>query len=321
MAVFDVFNGDADGICALHQLRLADPMESTLITGVKRNIILLDGLEAGAGDQVTVMDISLDKNRTSLERLLDKGARITYFDHHYAGEIPAHQNLKTYIDTSSDTCTSLLVNDFLDSQYLAWAVTATFGDNLFKSAVKAAEPLGLSDEQLEQLKALGIYINYNGYGASLEDLHFVPKDLYKAMKPYADPFEFIHESTEYHTLAEGYAEDIEAARTIKAEQEDDAFAIYILPDEPWARRVSGVFANQLAQDHPSRAHAILSEKDNGSYLVSVRAPLSNRTGADEVCRQFPSGGGRKAAAGINDLPTSEYINFIKVMGETFGQAS
>lgn len=321
MAVFDVFNGDADGICALHQLRLADPMESTLITGVKRNIILLDGLEAGAGDQVTVMDISLDKNRTSLERLLDKGARITYFDHHYAGEIPAHQNLKTYIDTSSDTCTSLLVNDFLDSQYLAWAVTATFGDNLFKSAVKAAEPLGLSDEQLEQLKALGIYINYNGYGASLEDLHFEPKDLYMAMKPYADPFEFIHESTEYHTLAEGYAEDIEAARTIKAEQEDDAFAIYILPDEPWARRVSGVFANQLAQDHPSRAHAILSEKDNGSYLVSVRAPLSNRTGADEVCRQFPSGGGRKAAAGINDLPTSEYINFIKVMGETFGQAS
>jgi len=36
MAYYDVFNGDADGICALHQLRLAEPREATLVTGVKR---------------------------------------------------------------------------------------------------------------------------------------------------------------------------------------------------------------------------------------------------------------------------------------------
>ena len=35
MRYFDVFNGDADGICALHQLRLADPLDSTLVTGLK----------------------------------------------------------------------------------------------------------------------------------------------------------------------------------------------------------------------------------------------------------------------------------------------
>jgi len=321
MAVFDVFNGDADGICALHQLRLAEPLDSALITGVKRNIMLLDGLQVEAGDQVNVMDISLDKNRTSLERLLETGAKITYFDHHYAGEIPEHKNLQTYIDTAADTCTSLLVNDYLDNQFLAWAVTATFGDNMFKSAIKAAEPLNLTSQQLEELKALGTCINYNGYGASLEDLHFEPINLYQAMKPFSDPFDFIHDSKEYQKLAEGYKEDIELACEIKAEQEETAFAIYILPDAPWARRVSGVFANQLAQDHPTRAHGILSLKENGSYLVSVRAPLNNRTGADEVCRQFPSGGGRKAAAGINELPTSDYINFLSVMSETYGQSS
>jgi len=38
MKYIDVFNGDADGICALHQLRLAEPVESTLVTGVKRDI-------------------------------------------------------------------------------------------------------------------------------------------------------------------------------------------------------------------------------------------------------------------------------------------
>ena len=70
MNYFDVFNGDADGICALHQMRLANPVESTLITGVKRDISLLKKVQAAAGDQILVLDISLDKNRDDLERLL-----------------------------------------------------------------------------------------------------------------------------------------------------------------------------------------------------------------------------------------------------------
>ena len=55
---------------------------------------------------------------------------------------------------------------------------------------------------------------------------------------------------------------------------------------------------------------MLTEKSNGNYLVSIRAPLNNKTGADEICRQFPTGGGRKAAAGINDLPADMYDQFI-----------
>ena len=42
MARFDVFNGDADGICSLVQLRRADPApEAVLVTGRKRRIDLL----------------------------------------------------------------------------------------------------------------------------------------------------------------------------------------------------------------------------------------------------------------------------------------
>lgn len=41
MNFIDVFNGDADGICALHQLRLVNPIESKLVMGVKRDIALL----------------------------------------------------------------------------------------------------------------------------------------------------------------------------------------------------------------------------------------------------------------------------------------
>lgn len=82
MTVIDVFNGDADGICALHQLRLAKPCESSLVTGVKRDINLLRKIEANKGDKITVLDISLDKNREGLENCLNIGADIIYFDHH-----------------------------------------------------------------------------------------------------------------------------------------------------------------------------------------------------------------------------------------------
>src|SRR5258706_347919 len=86
MRHFDVFNGDADGICSLHQLRLDEPCDSTLVTGMKRDIALLESVPAQAGDVVTVLDVSLDRNRDALRSLLDRGAEVRYFDHHYAGE-------------------------------------------------------------------------------------------------------------------------------------------------------------------------------------------------------------------------------------------
>ena len=58
---YDVFNGDADGICALIQLRRADPKpDATLITGVKRDIELLQRVPSGEGSRVTALDISFD---------------------------------------------------------------------------------------------------------------------------------------------------------------------------------------------------------------------------------------------------------------------
>ena len=86
-----------------------------------------------------------------------------------------------------------------------------------------------------------------------------------------------------------------------------------LPDEPWARRVSGVLGNELANRNPDKACGIVTENADISYLVSIRAPLNNRTGADEVARKFPTGGGRKAAAGINELPTDQLEAFLSTM--------
>jgi len=313
----DVFNRDADGICALHQLRLANPVDSQLVTGVKRDISLVKRVEAQPGDRVTVLDISFDKNRDEVVRVLNAGASVLYFDHHFAGDIPQHSGLETHIDTEPNVCTSLLVNEYLEGAYLPWAVTAAFGDNLFTAAEQAASPLDLSSEQMEQLKLLGTCINYNGYGSSLDDLIYTPEALYRLVSTYADPFVFIHDEPGYANLLEAYKTDLEQASTLVPAYGEETHALYILPDAKWARRVSGIYANNLAHQYPDRAHAILTLKPEGGYVVSVRAPLNNKTGADDLCRQFETGGGRKAAAGINHLPADRYNVFLRAFTAAF----
>jgi len=315
---WDVFNGDADGICALLQLRLAEPKNSQLITGIKRDIELLDRVAAKPGDQVTVLDVSLDKNRDHLQLILDVGADVFYVDHHFAGEIPNSSSLKTLINEAPDVCTSLLTNQHLKGAYQLWAIVGTFGDNLRKSAYGLAKSQNLSSSDLAKLERLGILINYNGYGASVNDLHYHPAGLFNLMLPYKNPLDFISNSAqEYEKLENGYESDFKSAESANTLFSDNAVAVYELPNEAWARRVSGVFGNHLANLNPDRGHAILTNKANGNFLVSIRAPLNNKKGAADLCRKFPSGGGREAAAGINDLPKSMVDDFIAQFREQY----
>jgi hypothetical protein len=314
----DVFNGDADGICALVQLRLAHPAQSKLVTGVKRDIQLLEGLIVQKNDSVTVLDISLKKNRSALDSILRQGASVFYIDHHESGEIPQHPNFKSIINTATNTCTSLLMDRHLEGKYRAWAITAAFGDNLIDNAEQAAKTLLLSANRIKQLKDLGVCINYNGYGSSVTDLHFAPDMLFRKLAPYASPFDFITDnSIIFEQLLTGYADDMFQAQNIKPEYRTDVIAVYILPDEAWARRISGVFGNELANRYPERAHAVLSLNANGGYQVSVRAPIACKMGADELCSSFTTGGGRKSAGGINHLPINELSTFVAAFAKKY----
>ena len=308
---YDIFNGDADGICALIQLRLAQPLKSTLITGIKRDIQLLKKIHVNAGDQLTVLDISMQKNAAQVKSALENGATIFYADHHQAGDIPQHPNLTALIDTSSDTCTSLIINQHLQGQFPLWAITAAYGDNLQHSAEQLGQTLDISSTILSQFKKLGTYINYNGYGSCLKDLHFEPAKLYQEMANYASPLDFItNNHLIYSQLESGYLEDMHNAKQTQPEYSNNNVTVYILQDQAWARRVSGVFSNDLANQYPDRAHAVLTFTPDDDYQVSVRAPLNNKTRADELCASFSTGGGRKAAAGINHLPITELATFI-----------
>jgi len=309
---YDVFNGDADGICALIQLRLDSPIESLLITGVKRDIKLLDKISVCPGDSLTVLDISFEKNSLKVREFLNAGVSIFYADHHHAGNIPEHPKLTTIIDTDSSLCTSLIINNYLGGKFPLWAVTAAFGDNLNMSARNLAIKIGISENEISALDRLGNYINYNGYGGSIEDLHFSPDKLYKELLGYSSPLEFISANRAvYEILENGYLEDMASAEKLTPEFQNEKVAVFILPDEAWARRVSGAFSNFLANHNPLVAHAVFSINNEGGYLVSVRAPLAVNTGADEFCSRFPSGGGRKSAAGVNHLPKGQFDVFVR----------
>jgi single-stranded DNA-specific DHH superfamily exonuclease len=307
----DVFNGDADGICALVQFRLANPAQTKLVTGVKRDIQLLKQVEVQSNDFVTVLDISLQKNRRDLDRILQHGAAVFYVDHHDAGEIPQHSKLHTLIDTAANTCTSLLMDQYLGGKFSTWAVIAAFGDNLINSAERLALQLSITAKQLNQLRGLGVCLNYNGCGNVVSDLHFPPDFLYRELVDYMNPFDYMAANdSSYSLLLEMYAEDIAKAEAIKEEYCTSMVAVYRLPDEAWARRISGVFSNVMANKMPNRAHAIISYNADGGYQISVRAPLANKTGANELCSLFSTGGGRKGAAGINHLPYDKLPLFI-----------
>lgn len=268
------------------------------------------------GDEVTVLDISLERNRTELLRLLDSGASVRYFDHHRAGEIPRHARLEVHIEESTKVCTSLLVDRYLDMRFRQWAIVAAFGDNLHDVARELCSTLSIDTDTVDALERLGTLLNYNAYGDEVADLHVDPAVLADEMLPFIDPVEFLRKSPTFERLADGYEDDMRKARALAPARETARSMTYMLPDEAWARRAIGVLANELRRRDPQRAIAVLSPS-NGAYTVSVRVPPDAAASADELCCGFATGGGRKLAAGINRLPAHDVDRFIACFESAF----
>ena len=316
----DIFNGDADGLIARHQFRLAHPdtdASATLITGVKRDIALLERAGAVEGDVLNVFDISWDQNAAAGAALLAAGVHLRYFDHHGASRLPTHPGLEAYIDHHADICTSLIVDRHIGGAHRQWAIAGAFGDNLLVTARALAAGAWLSPAQTAQLQQLGECLNYNAYGDTIEDLHFPPATLARLMQPYADPFAFLAQENVVSHLADGYASDLAQTEAATPSHADSGFALYVLPDQAWARRASGIFANQLVHRFAQRAHAVVTPDPWGSATVSIRAPRTAPYGADTVARLFPGGGGRAAAAGVNRLPLNAVDQLAAAMSEVF----
>lgn len=326
---YHVFNGDADGIIARHQWQLSRPQQRRqdvqLITGVKRDIALLQRLvNADVADAaITVFDISLDTNAAAARALLARGNTITWFDHHRADQL---ETLRTefpasftpHIDTAHDTCSSLLVDRALHGAYRYWAIAAAYGDNLIAVARTLAREANLSDQDAARLQELGELINYNAYGETVADLHVSPTTLAHAIEPYQSPFAFLDADPIMRTLRDGFADDMAHARGVAPHTNDSHVIVVVLPALAWARRVSGTYANQLANDVPTRVTLMCTPNANGTYTVSIRAPRDNPAHADTIALAF-GGGGRKAAAGIDTLPASKLDALIATVKQTYAR--
>ena len=314
MANYDIFNGDADGICALVQLRRAAPRRAALVTGVKRDIALFEKIKPRRGDHITALDISMHANKAGLEKALKSGAYVFYVDHHHAGTLPKHDNLFAVIDTRPSQCTSLLVNKALEGAYKEWALVGAFGDNIGGPARALAQELGLSAGEVDKLSKFGTLLNYNAYGRSVSDLNIAPDVVFKRLRNFNTPSQFLRgEASFFERLNSGFEDDLK--RAFASAQHSDG--LYILADAAWARRISGSFGNALARARPAKAHAVLTHNQDASFTVSVRAPLDNLRGADRLCLGFPTGGGRASAAGINRLPNADLEGFIEAFRGAF----
>jgi hypothetical protein len=309
MTHYDVCNGDADGLFALRQLRLAEPVESIVVTGIKRDIALLGRVPAVAGDHVTVLDIALERNRDALERLLAANVGVTWYDHHTPGSIPEHPRLTAHIDTDPETCTSMLVDAHCRGRFRAWAVAAAYGDNLPLAAERLADTLALAPHERAELRMFGEGVNYNAYGDSEADVRIHPAALYRWLAHYVSPFEALEHASIVRELDALRHDDLMHARDVPPTHRDGRCMAVVLPDAPWSRRVLGPFANELALRDPHRAHAVLKALADGGYAVSVRAPQSTLRGAGALAAEF-GGGGRAAAAGIDRLPEAELPRVI-----------
>jgi hypothetical protein len=307
---FDVANGDADGLCAVLQWRLAHPVPASLVTGVKRDIELLRHVPVDAADEVLVCDLSMLRNRDALVALLDGGVRVRWFDHHAVPTpMPVHPHLDAHVDLGPAVCTSVLVDRALGGRFRAWAAVGAYGDNLAAVGDALAASIGLSPDRRAVLRRLGEAINYNAYGDAASDLVIAPAHLYARMAGRADPVAFAADDPIVDAIDRQRLEDLGRARAVPAHARTPRACVRLLPDEPWARRVIGCLANELANAEPDRAQAVLKRDRAGGWVASVRAPKAAPRGANELCARF-GGAGRAAAAGVDGLPDADLARFV-----------
>ena len=321
MADYDLFNGDADGIFSLLQLRQTDPRpHAERITGVKRDIKLFPQIagKAGVGDRVTALDISMAKNADGLRKVLSDGADVLYIDHHQTGDVPEADNLTVLTDQAKETCTAYLVDQHLDGAKSTWAVCGAYGDNFQGLAQRIATQREL-ELPMGRLRKLGELVNYNAYGTTIDDLHIHPSDLFALLLEYPGPVEFLDDRHPvFVQLRDGYDSDWDVAQNARELAISDAGQVLALPVGPASNRISGLFGNALVDEDPDQAFAVLTELPDGThYRVSIRAPRVNKTAsAADLAVKF-GGGGRSAAAGIDALSERDLSSFIEEFQKAF----
>ncbi|MDQ3001695.1 MAG: acetyltransferase [Fibrobacterota bacterium] len=336
-----VFNGDADGLVAQHILGMEIGAPDLRVTGGKRDIELLAQVPPLVSGHIYAMDISLRRNLDALGRLmplLSQGnLKITWYDHHEPGEPPADANIVLHINQAPETCTAAIVNAVHGLRHPLWAAMAAFGDNLPATASALASSGGASSHEAALLRRVGVLINYNAYGEKPGDRFFEPADLATRMAPFVSALDFCWEASIIGPLAAQFDADRDRFQDLTALVDAPGAQAFLVPDEPFARRYGATWANERILQQPGIALAVLHPRIEGGYQVSIRAPRdwsgrasvgfadpgtgtssAHAPSAADLAKEFPTGGGRKLAAGIDALPADQLGRFTERFRDFFG---
>jgi hypothetical protein len=162
-----------------------------------------------------------------------------------------------------------------------------------------------------------VLINYNAYGDEPGDALFEAAELAERMEPCASALDFCWEQSIIGPMAAQFDADRERFQELAPLVETPAAGAFLVPDQPFGRRYGATWANERVMQNPGQALAVLHPRKDGSYTVSIRSPRDWRGGeggegvgtggkavpsAADLAREFPTGGGRKLAAGIDALP-------------------
>lgn len=316
-----LFNGDADGILSQHMLYLAGIQPTLRITGMKRDIALLERLPLPFSGDVHVLDISLKTNAKAAQQFLaTEGGHLTWYDHHERVDIPDGPRFKTHIHPTAGQCTALIVNSVHRHAFDLWATAAAFGDNVTASAEALIRKCEISLGDRNALAELGELVNYNGYGEP-EDAWISPLTMAQKLEGFENPLVFFRESGIFEGLAHQLKTDESQCTSLQPWQSQAKAAIYRVPDTAWARRFGATWMNRLIRLHPDQGFAIFQARRDGGYLVSLRSPQKGplaHWSAAEFASRYPTGGGRVQAAGINVLPEDQLegcaSQFLKELG-------
>lgn len=321
--IIDCFNGDADGILSLIILRHIKPINSNnqkLITGVKRDIKLCKKIvtENYKNSEISILDLSFDKNFKELKQIIDNTKSIFYIDHHKADKLFYHDKLTTVIDESPDVCTATLIYKYFKAEnQVNWAIAAAFGDNMYETALRLANRNHLSYQHIKQLQELGTLVNYNSYGTVIDELIYHPAELYKHLIEYDQPSDVIKDkSSAFYKLKKYYQKDISYCSKIKLQFIENT-CIVNLPNKTWAHRVSGTLGNKLSYSYKEKAILIITQIDINNVVINLRAPKQNPYGAGYICSKFEVGGGRESAAGINKLTNTKINKLVSEVNQYY----
>jgi hypothetical protein len=239
---------------------------------------------------------------------------IRWFDHHDPGDFDYGQDMRAIIDTDPNTCTAIIIDEYIERQYRDWTIAAAYGDNLHDTARRIGSRF--SESQHEELRRVGETLNYNGYGRTEEDLIAHPLDVYEDLHEFVSPFNYAAESGLFGIIEDHMKQDRENVNKSDTILDKPFGCVVMLPDSISSLRYSGIYSNKLVNDNHDKAFAILTTVPNG-YRVSIRAALNKPTGAGALASQFHTGGGREKAAGINLLGEDQLDLFINKFTQAF----